>query len=881
MILSLRTIAASLLAVAVFGGASQFKAPAFAAQQSSAQSQPQQMAQPQRQVITQINVVGNVRIEPATIANYLTIRRGDYFDLNKIDESLKNLLATGIFADVELYQRGTALVVKVVENPIINRIIFEGNKKLDYDDLIEEVRLRPRQFYTRSKVRSDVQRIMELYRSKGRFAAIISPKAVRQEQNRVDLVFEIQEGPKTKVGKINIIGNKLFSDGDLRDLMATTESRWWRIFSSNDTFDPDRMAYDQQQMRQFYLNEGYADFRIVSAVAELTPDRKEFIVTFSVEEGVQYEFGEIEVDSEIRDLSNEFLKAFVWTREGRIYNSEAIERSKEALVDAAGLAGYAFADVRPQVSRNRETRTIALTYRILEAPRTYVERINIKGNVRTLERVIRREFRLQEGDAFNTALEQRSETRLNRLGFFREVEITRVQGSEPDRMDLEVAVEEQATGELQLGLGFSSFEGLVFDSSIAERNFMGRGQTARLALSRSGVRDSVTVSFTEPYLWGRTVSGGADLFYNKSKSNERSRSPFISNNQGGQVRAGLALNETWQIQARHSLSFREVGYTQDYKELLAGLRTQGITDRGRVGFVKVPEYDDLLADLDLNGDGILNDDELNEVLGGDIDAFFSPFSGLESISGLTLAYETRNNFIQPTRGMGFSISTDVAGLGGKVRYLRNRLSLDKYWTPFGGWTFRANAEAGYIMGLGQEVRQQDRFTLGGPKLRGFDTAGVGPRRVQYGILENQPQFEEVNGEQVPILDANGDQVLKDVEVFRPDAFSFGGNAYYLARGELFFPLGDAALELGVRASAFIDVGALWKLDFDVPNCRAPGNPDTGVCIGGNSSGPRAAFGIGFSWQSPFGPFRIDLAKNIRKGEFDETQSLQFNVGTQF
>ncbi|MBV1901803.1 MAG: outer membrane protein assembly factor BamA, partial [Kordiimonadaceae bacterium] len=409
-----RLMMRSLMAVAVCGAI--FVSP-IAAQEQVAQQLP---------IIRQISVTGNERVEPATIASYLAVEVGGEFDAAKLDQSLKNLFATGLFSDVEFTEQQGGLIVRVVENPIINRIVFEGNKKLDREDMFEEVRLRPRMVFTRSKVRSDVKRIMELYRGKGRFAATIEPKVVQLEQNRVDLVFEIQEGPKTKVSSINFIGNKVFGDGDLRDVLATKESRWWKFFTSNDTFDPDRMAYDQQQLRNHYVNEGYADFRIVSAVSELTNDREDFFITFSIKEGELYHFGEIEVESEIRDVDSSLLRAFLRMGEGGIYSAEAIEDTIESLTNAAGLLGYAFVDVRPEIKRDRDARTIGITFKVLDAPRVYVERINITGNVLTLDKVVRREFRLQEGDAFNSALVTRSENRLKRLNFFREAEIEQV-----------------------------------------------------------------------------------------------------------------------------------------------------------------------------------------------------------------------------------------------------------------------------------------------------------------------------------------------------------------------------------------------------------------------------------------------------------------------
>lgn len=825
-------------------------------------------------IIRQVTVSGNERVEPETIASYLTVRTGDPFDPAQLDVSLKNLFATGLFSDVELTERGGVLIVRVVENPIINRIIFEGNKKLDNEELAEEVRLRPRQVFTRARVKADVQRMLVLYQRSGRFAAIIEPKVVQQEQNRVDLVFEIQEGPKTKVSSINFLGNKVFGDGDLRDVLATKEARWWKFFTSNDTFDPDRLAYDQQVLRQHYLNEGYADFRVVSAVSELTPDREDFFITFTVEEGEIYKFGKIEIDSQIRDVNETLFRAFLLMREGQNYNAESIEETIEQLSNAAGLLGYAFVDVRPQIERDREKRTINITFRILDAPRVYVERINIRGNVVTLDRVVRREFRLQEGDAFNSALVSRSENRLQRLDFFREVEIEQLQGSQPDRLILDVAVEEQATGELNLGAGFSSLENFIFDFSVRQRNFQGRGQDLRLGLRLSGTRQEIDLGFTENYFLGRSVAAGFDIFARRIDSSNFGAA-FDQDSVGFSLRAGAAISEYWQVSTRYTLRRDNVEIPRSLLESTFGSFLNQITAQ----IANDPDsVEALLERFDRNGDGTVtsfdfdvNDDEIfqDTELAVGLGRSFQESIGrrFQSIVGVTLRTDTRNSFIRPTRGKSFSISQDFAGLGGDVKYLRTRVNTDNYWTPWPGWTFRASAEGGFIEGLGQPVLLADKFYIGGPRIRGFDVAGIGPRDFS-GTTSGRTS-------------------------------SLGGTAFYIGRAELFFPLGDAALESGINASIFIDAGSLFRGQIsDTPNCEfslsefedfeAASIDDPSLvfpfstnCIAGDSPSPRVAVGIGFSWQSPFGPFRIDLSKTLRKQLGDRTQTLQFNVGTTF
>ncbi len=834
----------------------------------------QPAAEQQVPIIQQISVSGNERVEPETIASYLSVRPGDPFDPSLLDASLKSLFATGLFSDVELTERGGALIVRVVENPIINRIIFEGNKKLDNEELAEEVRLRPRQVFTRARVRSDVQRMLELYRRSGRFAAIIEPKVVQREQNRVDLVFEIQEGPKTKVSKINFIGNKVYGDGDLRDVLATKQARWWKIFTSNDTFDPDRLAYDQQVLRQHYLNEGYADFRVVSAVSELTPNREDFFITFTVEEGEIYTFGEIKVESEIRDINEDLFRAFLLMREGANYNAEAIENSIESLSNAAGLLGYAFVDVRPQINRDRENRIMNITFRILDAPRVYVERINIKGNVVTLDKVVRREFRLQEGDAFNSALVSRSENRLRRLDFFREVEIEQLQGSLPDRLVLDVTVDEQATGELNLGAGFSSLENFIFDFSIRQRNFQGKAHDLRLGVRLSGTRQEIDLGFTEPYFLGRRVAAGFDIFARRIDSTNFG-SFFNTNSLGFSLRAGMALNEYWTLSTRYTLRQDDVSvpngllnstFASFVSNVQASLNGDPANDQLVLDRFDLNNDGEITADdFDTNADGDFSDVELAVGLGRSLQESLG--KRFQSIVGYSLNYNTLNSFIRPTRGNRITFSQDFAGLGGDVRYIRSQLNLDNYWTPWAGWTFRLGGEAGLIEGLGQGILVSDRFYIGGPRIRGFDIAGIGPR--------------DFSGTTTGSRSARG------------------GTAFYITRGELFFPLGDAALESGINASVFVDAGSLFRGQIDdSPNCefsrrefedfQTASAEDPSLvfgfntnCIAGDSISPRVAVGIGFSWQSPFGPFRIDLTRALKRQLGDRTQTLQFNVGTTF
>ena len=786
--------------------------------------------------VTSINVVGNERLEPETVRSYIDLDVGSIYNRDRLDRVLKALYATELFSDVTIRDAQGAITIEVRENPVINRILLEGNKRLKEDKIREEIRLAPRQIFTRSKASADVARILELYRRQGRFAASVQPKIVQLDQNRVDVVFEMTEGPKSKVRAINIIGNSAFKDGKLIKEMATRPTKWYNIFTSRDTYDPDRSAYDQQKLRQFYLTKGYADFRVVSSVAELTPDRKDFIITYVVEEGDRYKFGDVDVESEIRDIKPEDFKSLVRIKKGDWYNAKKIEDTVTLLSESAGLIGYAFADVRPQFNRDKEKRTMSVNFVINEAPRVYVERININGNTRTKDSVIRREFRLAEGDAFNSVKVKRSRDRIQSLGFFQEkLEVEQKPGSGPDKVVLEVNVEEKPTGELQVSAGFSSIERFIVNLSIRERNFRGKNQELRASVNWSSYSKSIELGFTEPYLFGKNLALGGDIFRRDYDSfrftaNNNRDTTYRQLSTGGQIRTGFPITEYLAAQFRYSATYDEV--TLDRFLFFTG----GQCDPYKAGIY------------------------LCEAIG----------KRLTSSLGYTLAFDTLNNRIRPSRGHRVAWSQDVAGVGGDVKYVRSTLSASKYWgIRDSGFIFSVSGEGGYTFGWGGDnVRLTDRFFLGEPRLRGFDIRGVGPRSIRKTCVTLNPCVTST-----------------DPNAWVDDAL--GGNAYYLAHAELEIPLGAGGAQMGLRPSIFVDVGGLWDTGAnpsDKPYITKDsfGNPlgilDTYV---GDSWKPRVSVGAGVSWNSPFGPFRIDLAKALTKVDGDQTQLFQFNIGTTF
>ncbi|HEX3863111.1 MAG TPA: outer membrane protein assembly factor BamA [Stellaceae bacterium] len=636
--------------------------------------------------ISNVRIEGIQRIEPETVRSYLMLQAGDAWDPERVDQSLKALFATGLFADVKLTREGSTLVVKVVENPIINRIAFEGNSKLADKDLNGEIQLRPRVVYTRTRVQNDVRRILELYRRHGRFAATVEPKVIQLSENRVDLVFEINEGPSTGVRSINFVGNRNFSDGTLRGIIDTKESRWYRFLSNADTYDPDRLTYDRELLRKYYLSEGYADFRVASAVAELTPDRDGFVITFTVDEGERYRFGKVDVNIKLKDLPREAVLPLLTVQSGDWYDGEAVEHSIAALTDALGNRGYAFVEVKPEITRNRDARTLDVVFNVQEGPQVYVDRIDINGNVRTLDKVIRREFRLVEGDAFNTSKMQRSKDRIKNLGFFKKVEVTNSPGSAPDRTVVTVEVEEQSTGELSLGLGFSTTDGPLADISVRERNFLGRGQDLRIGTVVSFNSQQIDLSFTEPYFLDKNIAAGIDLFEVKTSPTAdffTGETPAYQQfSYGGALRAGYQISENLRQTWKYTLRSDEITDVQSDAALFIALE-QG--------------------------------------------------THVTSSIGQVLLYDRRDNRLEPTSGYFASIGNDFAGVGFGVKYIRNKINFGYYYSIAPEWVLSFTGEAGDIFGFdGDQVLLQDRFFVGGDNLRGFQPAGIGPRDTVSG-----------------------------------------------------------------------------------------------------------------------------------------------------
>ena len=740
-------------------------------------------AKAQSTVIRLIKVEGNRRVEPETVRSYLQFGVGDRYDPLRVDDSLKALFATGLFSDVRIRRQATTVIVVVVENPIINRVAFEGNKEIDDDTLKGEVQLKPRAVFTRAKVQSDVQRILDVYRQQGRFAAGVEAKIIKLPHNRVDLVFEIQDGPKTTVRSINFVGNIAFSDSQLREVITTTKTGLLSFLKPTNVYDPDRLNLDRELLRQYYLKNGYADARIVSAVADLDRDGRGFFITFTIEEGEQYRFGAVDIETTLPSLDPEQARDKVAFKVGRVFNAEKVDQSVEAITIQVAALGYAFARVRPRADRDPIARTISLTFVIEQGPRVYIERIEIIGNTRTLDEVIRREFRLAEGDAYNRLLVDAARRRLRALGFFKSVKISNEPGSAPDRVILVVNVVEQPTGELSFGAGYSSNEGVIGDISLTERNLLGKGQFVRLRFSGSLERFQVEFSFTEPRFMGRNMAAGFDLFHREVDLT--SESSFKSRRTGGGLRLGVPLGGDWRITKRYTFVREEIFDVQDDASQVVQ-DAEGSTNVSSVGY--------------------------------------------------TLVYDTRNHKRNPTQGVYFALTQDLAGVGGDVKYVRTVGDARGYYPIRKRITLVGRMQGGYIDGYGgEEVRLQDLFFKGAETIRGFERAGIGPRDTTTGD-------------------------------------SLGGRLFAAATTEVRFPLPFVPENLGMSGAVFADVATLFETG-DL------GTIDPSIVVDDDTI--RASVGFSLIWQSPVGPLRADFAHVLNSSVFDEEEVFRFGAATQF
>ena len=797
----------------------------------------------QGMTVGSIVIQGSQRVDADTIRSYFRPGPGGRLDAFQIDDGVKALYATGLFQDVRPSMQGGRLIIFVVENPVINRIAFEGNRKVKDEQLKAEIQSKERGTLSRPTVQADVARLVDVYRRGGRFDVRVEPKIIELANNRVDLVFEISEGGKTGVKRIEFIGNKFYSDYRLQDVIKTSQTGLLSFLQTSDIYDPDRIEADRELLRRFYLKHGFIDVRIISAVGEYDPARRGFMITFTIEEGEQYKVASVEVQSNVRSINPALLRPKLRAYAGDVYNAELVEKSVEDMTIEASRLGFAFATVRPRATRNTENRTVSLFFVIDEGQRAYIERINVRGNTRTRDYVIRREFDLSEGDAYNRALVNRAERRLKNLGYFKNVRITPEPGSAPDRVILNVDLEEMSTGEFSVSGGYSTSDGMLAEVSVAERNLLGRGLYAKASVQYGQSAKGFTVSLVEPYFLGYRLALGLDIF-----AKQQSSTSYVSYNSttiGFSTRLGFALTENLGFQVRYSLYRQSISLPEVYNNCI--LSTAALINGGTGVLPNDACFSDGESSLAVR----------KELAQGPV---------YTSAIGYSLTYNTLDNNKNPTMGMLLTFNQDFAGVGGDVNYIKTTTDLRAYREVVPDVVGILHLQGGYLTGWGgQEVRMLDHFQMGPNLVRGFSSSGIGARDLS----------------QLAYTGSYGD--------------ALGGTMYWGASVEFQTPLYFLPKDSGVRVAAFADAGSLWNYvgptSWSVTGERINGNPDCATW-GPNVANPaacgldngmyvRSSVGVGLIWDSPFGPLRFDYSFPITKRSYDQVQQFRFGGGTSF
>lgn len=807
------------------------------------------------QTVQSISVEGNRRVEVETIRSYFKPGPGGRLDQGAIDDGLKALIETGLFQDVRINRgAGGQIVVSVVENPVIGRIAFEGNKKIKDEQLTAEVQSKARGTFSRAMVQSDTLRIAEIYRRSGRYDVTVTPEIIEQPNNRVDLVFTVNEGAKTSVKSIEFIGNTAFSSYRLRDVIKTHESNLLSFLSSGDVYDPDRVEADRDLIRRFYLKNGFADVQVVAALTEYDPEKKGFNVTFKIEEGQQYRVGAVDFRTSIANFDPSSLRSFSRVHVGSLYNVESVEKSVEDMQIEASRRGYAFAVVRPGGDRNFDAHTVSVVFNVDEGPRTYIERINIRGNTRTRDYVIRREFDLSEGDAYNRALVDRAERRLKNLDYFKTVKITTEPGSSSDRVVLIVDLEEKSTGDFSVSGGYSTTDGALAEVSVSERNLLGRGLFAKASVTYGQYARGYSLSFVEPYLLDYRVALGLDLYQRSQLSN--SYISYGTKTLGFSPRLGFSLREDLSLQLRYSIYRQEItlpSYLANCNNVL-----------GSSSFNPSPAFA-AANGIDLtstNGLGCYSDGEASLPVRKEL----ANGKTLTSALGYTLTYNTLDNNKNPTDGLLVDFRQDFAGVGGDVSYLKTVADAKYYQSLVSDLVGLVHLQGGILNKIGNnDLRMLDHFQMGPNLVRGFAPNGIGPRDLNpFGTRD-----------------------------------ALGGTKYWGASLELQMPFWFLPKEVGLKGAVYADAGGLfdyqgpttWSVTNEMTTTRnssctpSTTNPVTaGTCTGlvyDNGNVVRSSVGVGLIWASPFGPLRFDYAVPLTKGKNDRTQEFRFGGGTSF
>lgn len=769
------------------------------------------------QTANSIVVEGNRRIEADTIRSYFKPGPSGRLDNARIDDGLKALIETGLFQDVKINHAGGRLVVVVIENPVIGRVAFEGNKKVKDEQLLAEVQSKARGTLSRAMVQSDTARITEIYRRNGRFDVSVVPKIIDQPNNRVDLVFEVTEGAKTGVKVIEFIGNKAYSDYRLKDVIKTRESNFLSFLGNNDVYDPDRIEADRDILRRYYLKNGYADVQIVAALTEYDPARKGFLVTFKIEEGQQYRVGSVDFQSTIPSLDGNSFRSLSRVSVGSIYNAEAVEKSVEEMSIEASRRGYAFATVKPRGDRNFEAHTVSIVFAIDEGPRVYIERINVRGNTRTRDYVIRREFDISEGDAYNRALVDRAERRLKNLDYFKSVKIGTEPGSSSDRVILNVDLEEKSTGDFSVSGGYSTADGFLGEVSVSERNLLGRGLYAKAAVQYGQRTQGYSLSLVEPYLLGYRVALGLDFYQRKQLAS--SYVSYDSKSIGFSPRLGFQLREDLNLQLRYSISQQEITLPSYLTNCNNNINNTSIP------FNPTPAcYSDGEASVAVK----------QGLAGGAVTT---------SALGYTLQYNTLDNNKNPTTGILAVLNQDYAGIGGDVSYLKTTGDVKLYSPIVSDIVGVLRLQGGVLTDTGEGIRMLDHFQMGPNLVRGFAPVGIGPRDITPGTYQD----------------------------------ALGGTKYWGASAEMQMPFWFLPKEIGLKGAVYADAGSLF--DYQGATCLV--KTAECLTVGSDDGLVRSSVGVGLIWQSPFGPLRFDYAIPLTKGANDRTQEFRFGGGTSF
>jgi outer membrane protein insertion porin family len=639
--------------------------------------------------ISAITVTGNHRIDASTIESYMVVQPGAPFDPNQINDSLKTLYATGLFSNVSITRVGSTLNVDVTENPTVNQVLFNGNKAITDKDATAAISLQPRSVFTAAAAENDRRALLDLYAKKGYYNASVEANIIKLPDNRVNVVFQCADGGQTLISLITFIGNAHFSQSRLREVISTRQNAWFRFLSSSDQYNPDRVEYDEYLLREFYLHEGYADFDVNSANAELSPDRKSFYLTFNITEGPRYKVGSLKIVSGIRTLSDARLRGLVPLKVGDWFDGTALVEGVTALSNRAQDLGYAFAQVNPQVQTNPKTKLMDITLDVIDGPRVYIQRIDITGNTRTEDKVIRRELTVAEGDGYNQSKIDNSKTKIKNLGYFKDETLTTAPGSTPQQVVLKVGVTEQANGQFSLGGGYSTSLGALVNAGLSQNNLLGTGIDASINALLAQRGTQLNLGVTDPYFLDRNLIAGADLFRTVTNSYTAAAASYSYSESsiGGDVRLGYRFNDHVRQSFTYTLSERDV--------------------------YDVPTGSSLYV---VDEEGV---------------------SSLSQISQ-TLTFDYVDDDLSPTSGVEIDLTTDFAGAGGSAKYIR--LSPDiAYYVPlehiFGdkAWVLKFSASAGDLIPiLGYQDKIVDRFFLGGSSLRGFADGGVGPHDITYG-----------------------------------------------------------------------------------------------------------------------------------------------------